>query len=218
MSNSGNGEDSGIARLVDELEDVQPEDVRTKVLEFANEAPPPIPEDKAAPRDLALPSLAVLLTLLAITVVFVSSLVGFNDRIRRAEEEARGFLTGEGLVLAEFRRQTEEQLQEKDRAIVAALDRLRTLESERRELDQLVEARLRQREQTLVAEIQAELEAERTRLESSGSAADAVEAQVEQLRSDLVAGMATELARYRLSAEQEIRARASELQTQAAAV
>lgn len=216
MSGSGTGQESGIAKLVDELEDVQPEDVRTKVLEFATEAPPPISEDKASLRDLVLPGFAFLLTILAIAAVLVGSLVGFNDRIRRAEEEARGFLTGEGLVLAEFRRQTEEQLEEKDRTIIAALARLRTLETERRELDQLVEVRVRQREQELVAELQERLGAERARLESSGADADAAEAHLEQLRSDLAQGMAEELSRYRLNVEQELRARASELQSQAA--
>jgi len=202
-----------VAILVDELDDIDPATIRTQVMNLTTAGPPPVFDEEPIPGELTLPIVAVVASAVLVIGVILISVLTFSSRIRSVQESVSSFLSGEGLVLAEFRRETEVRLAEKDRAIMATLERLSFLEQERSDLDQLVETRVRQREQEIVAQVEQELEAERNRLQISGLDADAISAQIQEYRDGVALETAMELRAFQIGVEQEIRDRAAELQT-----
>jgi hypothetical protein len=200
------------ASLIDELDTIDPESIRSRVMDVAGAKPPPPLSERTSFSDYRGPLFAALIAAVVIAAVVLASLLSFSSRIRNAEMAVSSYLGGEGLVLAEYRRQTDEMLLEKDRTIMAALGRLSTLESERRELDALVAARVQQREDELAVQLEAELEAERERLRETGLSDERINEEIVSLQDEGATEAALILESYRAEVEQTVRDRATELQ------
>jgi hypothetical protein len=202
-----------VATLVDELEDIDPDVIRSRLMGLATAELPPDSDLPTPKREYLLPAVTLVISAIVILAVVLVPVLTFVPRIRAAEQATTSYLSGEGLVLAEFRRQTEEQLREKDRTIMAALNRLSALETEQQALDELVATRVRQRERELVAELETRLAAERAALAEDNLSEAEITTRVDELRQELAAETAAELSAYRRSVEADVRERAAELQS-----
>lgn len=133
-----------------------------------------------------LPMLVNLAAILALVLgIVASSFIGRRDE-RRLSEGTGVLRSAEGRVIQELRRELEDRLQEKDREISQVQQRLESIRGERDRLASTMEEKIAQRERELRAALEAELAAERARLQAAGESQERIAAlllKMEQVRT-----------------------------------
>jgi hypothetical protein len=156
----------------------------------------------------------VLINLGALAVLAAGAYLlfySFNREEQALVRPATAVLSAEAKLLQTFKRESEQQLAEKDQEISAARTRLDDLrrEAERARLDS--EAQIRQREVELKAELARQLEAERRRLQESGLAGANVEEQLRALERRLQGENQRRLEEFRSEAAAELAGKEQEI-------
>jgi hypothetical protein len=135
----------------------------------------------------------------------------FNRQERSLVSPAATVLTAEAKVLEAFKRQSQQQLSEKNREITRIQARLEELRQEKERLRLQSEVEIRRRETELRAELQRQLEAERQKLQGQGLASASIEEQLGALESRLAAESQAQLDAFRQQAGAELAAKQAQL-------
>jgi chromosome segregation ATPase len=142
-------------------------------------------------------------------VLMAAGVLGGYFLFQRQEAEIADsvgtFTTAEGRLIAEIRRQAQEELQSKDSQITTVQRELTDVRVERDQILAEIDARVQEREEALRLQLAEELEAERARLLAQGISELNVEQRIESLEASRSAENRAELAEYRqeLQAEYE---------------
>jgi len=127
----------------------------------------------------------------------------FRQRDRSIEAGGAAMTSAEGKLLQELRRESDSQIQAKDKAIADIQSRLATLDQERNALAANIDTRVKQQEATLQAQMQAELDKERQRLTSLGLSTASQQAQMKRFEEQKNAQLKLQLAAYDRKAQAE---------------
>ncbi len=137
----------------------------------------------------------------------------FNREERSLIRQSSTVLTAEGKLIAALREESEERLNQKDQQISEIQARLEDLrkQAETAKLD--TEAKILEREDQLRAELEAELAAERQKLQAEGLSASTINDQLRALEERLTAENQGQLAAFRRQSEEELAEKEAELAT-----
>jgi chromosome segregation ATPase len=149
------------------------------------------------------------LVILAASAFFL--LAFFNRQERSLIRESAIVLTAEGKLIEALREESEQQLSEKDQQIADIQARLEDLrkQAETAKLD--TEAKISEREDQLRAELEAQLAAEREKLQGEGLTAAVINDQVRTLEQRLASENESRLAAFRSQSEAELADKAAEI-------
>jgi hypothetical protein len=204
--------DSGIRAGEPEVLEAEKREILEQIERSVAEAiTPPIEEQLPRNRGLAFPLFVNLAALLVVTGAILGSFQLFRVRQERLDEETRIYVSAEGKILDEFRRESEEKLRDKDAAILRVLKQLGTLETEREQLDTVMELRMQDKERELRAILEAELDAEEQRLRQTGASFEAVETRLQEYEAERMRRIAEELRVFQEQIDSQTRARELEL-------
>ncbi len=146
-----------------------------------------------------------LIVNLGAVVLGVTLLMSLSAFFRSEDQQVRaetGFAaSAQGQIVAELRREAEQQLQAKDREIAEIERQLAQIRAEREQLADDIDERVRAREAELEARFEAEIAAERERLAEEGLSEDEINAIIAQIRADRIAEIDAEIAAYRAELE-----------------
>lgn len=142
---------------------------------------------------------------LGAVVLGIALLVPIAAFFRSEDQQVRaetGFAaSAQGQIVAELRREAEARLEAKDREIAEIERQLAQIRTEREQLADDIDERVRVREAELEARFEAELEAERERLAEEGLSDEEINEIIAQIRADRFAEIDAELAAYRAELE-----------------
>lgn len=150
----------------------------------------------------------VLLVNLAAILLIAGSVYGalwyFDQQEETIVSPATELISAEGLLLETLQEEAEARLSEKDEEIRSIEGRLAEISAERERLASETETIVAEREAAIRAEFEQLLSSERDRLSASGLSEEEVEAEIERLREEQAADLATEIESVRAEAEAEI--------------
>ncbi|MFP4561978.1 MAG: hypothetical protein ACLFRY_01595 [Spirochaetia bacterium] len=135
----------------------------------------------------------------------------FETRQESLSEESRGYLSTEGRLIEEMRRESEARLRQKEMEIGRIRQELDELDRQSRELRQSMDERIESREAELRSRLEAELEAERRRLQAQGVSREDISERLDTLEQQRLNEAQDELEEFRAEAQAEIRQREQEL-------
>jgi len=148
----------------------------------------------------------LLVNILA-ALVLVSGLYGFSYFFRREEAQITtgygAIKTAEGTLIQEVKRESEEQLKQKDREITDIQSRLLSIDQERNELKTTMDTKVREKEVELRKTMEAELEAERKRLAAQGMSEADIREQMQAIEEEKNAQFKRQLDEFSREAELE---------------
>jgi hypothetical protein len=128
----------------------------------------------------------------------------FDQRQEFIVSEAKTLLTAEGKLIEALKRQSQEEIEQKDRQIREIQSRLSDVNGERERLRLDSEAAIRQREQELKAALETELEAERQRLSSTGIPETEMNRRLKELEETRRAEYEAQIADFKRQQEAEL--------------
>ncbi len=128
----------------------------------------------------------------------------FNRQERSLIRESATVLTAEGKLIEALREESEQQLGEKDQQISDIQASLEDLRNQAETAKQETEAKIREREDQLRAELEAQLETERQKLQGEGLTTAAIDNQLLSLEERLTAENESRLAAFRSQSEAEL--------------
>lgn len=164
-------------------------------------------------RSGVLPFLANVVALVLIAAGVLGAYLVFQQRQAEISTAEGTFTTAEGLLIAELRRQTAEELGAKDRAMGDVRRQLTEVQIERDEVLAEIDVRVREREEELRQELIAELEAERERLLDAGASESSIQARLAEIESNQDAEIEALLFSYRQQLQDEYATNLARLQT-----
>lgn len=156
----------------------------------------------------------VLAAAAAAGIYFLGQL--FQSRGAEITVDSQGFLSTEGQLLEQVRRESEEQLAAKDAEITDIQSQLQQVDAERRNLEENLAEELSAREAQLRSALQAELEAERSRLSDAGQSEAEIEAQIDALEAERRAELEQALEAERQAAQEQLAAQQAQLDARSA--
>jgi chromosome segregation ATPase len=151
-----------------------------------------------------------------VTFLLVAGGVLFMFRFFQARQEllsveTRAYLSTEGKLIEELKKESEEAIAAKEQEISKIQNELAELDRQSRDLQQNMEESIRAREEELREELEAELAAERERLQGEGISQQEIEAQLEALEARRREEFNRQIAEYRDEAQAELAQKEAEL-------
>jgi hypothetical protein len=166
---------------------------------------------RPARKGYVLPLLVNIAAVLALVMgISASSFIGRLDD-RRLSEGTGVLRSAEGRVIQELRRELEDRLAAKDREISEVQRRLESIRGERDQLVSTMDEKISLKERELRAALEAELAAERARLQSAGETQERIGALLLKMEQARTAENQEQLASYRRQLEAERLALESDL-------
>jgi len=149
------------------------------------------------------------LVILAAAAFFL--LAFFNRQEQSLIRESATVLSAEGKLIQALRQESEQQLSEKDRQIADIQARLEDLrrQAETAKLD--TEAKIREREEQLRSELEAQLAAERDKLQGEGLTTAVINDQLRALEQRLTSENESRLAEFREASQTELAEKEAQL-------
>jgi chromosome segregation ATPase len=135
----------------------------------------------------------------------------FETRQATMSEETQAYLSTEGRLIEEMRRESEARLRQKEQEISRIRQELDALDQQSRELQESIEERIQNREAELRARLEAELEEERTRLQAQGISQEDISERLDILEQQRLDEAQDELDQFRAEAQAELRQKEQEL-------
>ena len=169
-------------------------------------------ELKPAKKGVFLPVLINILALAVIVGGFFLATWYFEQKQESMSTESESFLSAEGRLIAELKREAESQLQEKDNEIGQIQSQLDQIEQERTALMESMDQQVQEREAELRAALDRQLALEKSRLEALGRSAEDISGQLAELEQRVTAEQEAELNAFKSEAEETIRAKEAELE------
>ncbi|MBI9104552.1 MAG: hypothetical protein JEY99_19205 [Spirochaetales bacterium] len=131
------------------------------------------------------PTVINLIMLTAVIASFFVSRNLFEQRMGENSQETQYYLSAEGKLLEELRRESEEALEEKDQQIGAIQEELAELDRRSSELSANMEATINAKEQELRREMEAAIATERERLAGEGSTQEEIQAKLAEMENQI---------------------------------
>jgi myosin heavy subunit len=135
----------------------------------------------------------------------------FNREERSLIRQSSTVLSAEGKLIEALRQESEERLNQKDQQIAEIQGRLEDLRTQAETAKLDTEAKILEREVQLRAELEAELAAERQKLQAEGLSAVAINNQLRTLEERLTTENQSQLTTFRLQSEEELAEKEAEL-------
>jgi len=199
-------ESSGISK--EDQKDILGE-IETIATENRIKVSPEVFRIKAIKRGVLFPIIINVAAVIVMAVGITTLLLLFRRGEEQLMESAAAISTAEGKLLEELKRESSEQLKEKDSEISAIQNQLASIEQDRQKLQATMEGRIRDREEELRQALEAELQAEKGRLEEQGLSQEDIDAKIAALETQKQGEFQSELEEFRAEAEEE-RLRAEE--------
>jgi hypothetical protein len=164
------------------------------------------PEDfkvDAAKKGVLFPALVNVSLVVALALGIGALIILFQRGESQIASEEGTAATAEGKLIAELKKQSEAQLEAKNREIDSIQGRLADIERQRQELQSGMDAKVKAREDELRAGIAAELEAEKKKLQTQGLSEEAITKRLADLEASKNAESTRQLDTFRRQAEEE---------------
>lgn len=158
------------------------------------------------------PLMVNLIALLTIAGVILFSYRFFQNREAALSAEAKSYLTTEGKLLEELKKESDRRLGEKEQEISRIQQELSQIDQERAALESTMEERIQEKESELQSALQAAIEEERQRLRGLGITAEEVEQQVEAFRREQESRYDEQLQQYRRESQEALSQKQQELE------
>ncbi len=158
---------------------------------------------KGTRKAATLPILANVVGLVLIVLGVLGAYYAFQQREAEISSSQGTFSTAEGRLIAELRRQTEEELNSKDQQMVRVQRQLSDVQVERDQILSEIEERVRRREEELRQALIQELDSERQRLVRAGESESRIAERLSTLESSLAEENAEALAEFQAELEEE---------------
>ncbi len=194
------GDESGISE--EDRKEIS-ERIEAVARESRIEVTPALFTFKGTRRTATLPILANVVGLVLIVLGVLGAYLAFQQREAEISSSQGTFTTAEGRLIAELRRQTEEELSSKDQQMVRVQRELTDVQVERDQILGEIDERVRQREEELRQALIQELEAERERLLRAGESESRIAARLSELENSLAEENAEALAEFQAELEAE---------------
>jgi chromosome segregation ATPase len=136
----------------------------------------------------------------------------FGIQEERLGREAEDYLSAEGKIIAEVRRESQQRLAEKEQEISRIQDELQNIEEQQRQLEATMEERIAEQRERLREQMEEELASKREQLEQEGLSQEELQQQLEEYRSNRETEMAQNLENFREESREELAERQEELQ------
>ena len=166
---------------------------------------------KGAKRGILFVAITWIMAVVAVAGTWYFAAERFAQRQVNLSSEAQAYLSAEGRLIEELKRESETRLAEKDREISKIQTELSRLDQEGRELREGIESRIQAREEELRNQIESELALERSRLAALGQNREQIDAGVRELEAEKTRELNELVASFRSQAEEEIRSKEEEL-------
>lgn len=161
---------------------------------------------KARRSGILFPIVVNLLAALAVAGgIYGLSFLSARREAALAESET-AVSSAEGKLLAAFKKESQGQLEAKDREIVDFQNRIGALDKERGELAASIDERVKAKETELRAALKSELDKEKARLVAGGLSEASVQAKLDKYEADKTVDLQRELASYQQKADEEKKA------------
>ncbi|MBN2048826.1 MAG: hypothetical protein JW760_00155 [Spirochaetales bacterium] len=167
---------------------------------------------KPKKKGAAFPLTINILAVLAVGAAFILSNRLFEQRQQALSLETEQYLSAEGKLIEQLKKESEEKLQAKDAEIGKIQEELAELDRRSADLQANMESTIRARETELRAELEEALEAERARLQATGASTEDIEKTLEEFERQRRAEYESLINNFRAEAEAEIRAKEEELE------
>lgn len=158
-----------------------------------------------------------ILSILAIGGAIYLANMFFQARQKTLSLESGSYVSAEGKLIEELKKESEEALQKKSEEINNIQAELSRLDSERSLLQENFDANLKEREGELRAALLEELDLERERMQALGTSAEEIEAKIQALKAEKERGFQQDIAAYKAESEAALQQKEEEL-TQAKAL
>ncbi|MFP4618986.1 MAG: hypothetical protein ACLFMZ_09120, partial [Spirochaetaceae bacterium] len=151
-----------------------------------------------------------------LALILVAGGIFYADRFFSRQEEqlnvaSEEYLSTEGKIIEEFKKESERRLQEKEGEIEDIQKNLEQIEKEREALALNMEERIDQREKQLRSAMEEELEAERRRLEARGVNEEERQNRLEEFERERREEFEESLAEYRSAMQRDLQEKEQEL-------
>ncbi len=137
-------------------------------------------------KGMAFPMVINIILFLAVGASFFFSNMLFEQRQGEISQETQFYLSAEGKLLEELRRESQQALEEKDSQISQIQTELEDLDRRSNELSANMEATITAKEAELRSEMEAALEAERMRLSGTGTSQEDIQTKLDELENELL--------------------------------
>ena len=159
--------------------------------------------------------LPVIINLLAAAVIvggFFFASWYFEQQKESLSVEMEDFLSAEGRLIAELKKETESQLAEKDSEIGQIQTQLAEIEQERTELMRTMDDQIREREEALRQDLERQLSLEKSRLEALGRSDEDIDQMLADYETQIAAEQQAELDAFKSQAEEALKQKEAELE------
>ena len=199
--------------------DVSPEE-RKEILESIDQM---VTENKLTPpktaqvlesskKGFVFPLTINILAVAAVAASLFLSNMFFQQRQENIAEETQFYLSAEGKLLEELKKESEQKLQAKDQEIGRIQNELAELDRKSAQLAATMESTILAKEETLRREMEAALEAERQRLSREGSTEEEIQARIKELENRFQAQNNQAVETFRRESEAALEAQRRELE------
>ncbi|MCX7029688.1 MAG: hypothetical protein NTU62_06155, partial [Spirochaetes bacterium] len=186
----------------DDLKQIE-QDLEQAVQESRMEVTPEDFTVKAAKQGVFFPAIVNVALIVALALGLGALYVLFQRGETRIAKEEGSAATAEGKLIAELKKQSEAQLEAKNREIDSIQGRLADIERQRQDLQSGMDAKVKAREDELRKAIAAELDAEKLKLQGQGLSDEAIAKRIADLEAKKNAESAKQLDVYKRQAEEE---------------
>lgn len=192
------------AEILSQIEEIS----KKNAISVSNDAFDFTPQKKGA----LFPILINILAILTITgVVFYADRV-FQARSEAMSAEAQSYISAEGKLLEELKKESERQLGEKEEEINAIQNELARIDQEKEALESNMEERIKEKEAELQDALETAIAEERARLQALGASAEDVENQLAAFRAEQEAAYQREVDSFRRESQAALEAKQQELE------
>jgi len=167
---------------------------------------------KPKKKGAAFPVTINIIAIVAVAAAFFVSNTFFEQRREALSLETEQYLSTEGKLIEQLKKESEEKLKVKDEEIRKIQEELAELDQRSAELQANMENTIRRREAELRSELEQALEAERERLQEAGASTEDIESRLAEFEEERRREFEHQLENFREEAEAEIRAKEEELE------
>ncbi|MDC7225378.1 MAG: hypothetical protein PQJ61_01290 [Spirochaetales bacterium] len=198
-----------------EIEEKERDEILEEIDELVATNRLPISEDmetlKPQKSGTAFPLLINIFAIAAVISTFYFSGKLFEQKQEDLSIKNASYLSAEGKLLEELKKESAVQLEQKDQEIGAIQDELAELDRQSRELAESMDQQIADREAELRLALEAELEGERAKLRAQGKSETDIESELNQIEQQRSAEYEAELSAFRASTEEAIADKEREL-------
>ncbi len=190
--------------ILNQIEEIS----KKSAISVTNEAFDFVPQKRGA----LFPILINILAVLTIAGVFFYANRVFQARSEALSAEAQSYLSTEGKLLEELKKESNRKLGEKEEEIGKIQNELARIDQEKEALESNMEERIKEKEEELQGALEAAIAEERVRLQAMGTSAEELESQLESFRAEQEAAYQREVEAFRQESRAALEAKQQELE------